>query len=178
VYAEALIAAAGDRAEEVGRELADIVQGVFADRKVEAYLASPAVSRRRKEPVIAQAFGDRVSPVVRNLLGVLNQNGRLGILRALQAVYQGILDQRAGRVRVGVRTAAPLADDQKQRLTDTLAARLGREPVLDVRVEPELLGGLVVRIGDRVIDTSVRTRIESLRAQLMAQGSSYVANQN
>ena len=178
VYAEAVFAAAGEQYEEVGRDLAAVVRDVFAaDSSVEAYLSSPAVSRRVKGPVIEQAFAGRVSPVVRNLLAVLNQNNRLDLLRSVQAAYQGLLDKRAGRVRVKVRAATPLADDQRERLTQTLAARLGRQPVLDVRVEPELLGGLVVQVGDRVYDTSVRSRINELRTQLMAQGASYVAKQ-
>lgn len=179
VYAEALAAAAGDRADEVGQELVELVRGVLAaNPTIEAYLASPAVSTRTKQPVLDAAFGTTVSPPVRNLIGVLNQNRRLDLLRPIAAAYRDLLDKRVGRVRVLVRTAAPLSDDQYGRLKETMAARLGKEPVLHVRVEPELLGGLVVQVGDRVFDTSVRTRIQTLRAQMMERGTSYVLHQN
>lgn len=177
VYAESLLAAAGGSADAVGEELAALVGGLRADPAAAAYLASPAVSKRKKAPVLASAFGS-ASAVVRNLVGVLNQNNRLGLLAGVQSAYQTLLDTRAGRVRVKVRSAAPLEDDQKQRLADTLRGVTGADPVLELKVDPALLGGLVVQIGDRVIDTSVRTRIETIRTQLMAKGTSYVLHQN
>ena len=177
VYAEALMTAAGPNADAVGEELATLVQTLRADRTASAYLASPAVSKRKKAPVLASAFGS-ASATVRNLLGVLNQNNRLNLLAGVQTAFQTLLDAQAGRVRVKVRSAAPLADDQKQRLADTLRSIVGAQPVLDVKVEPALLGGLVVQVGDRVFDTSVRTRIETIRTQLMAKGTSYVLHQN
>ena len=116
--------------------------------------------------------------LVRNLLGVLNHNNRLWLVRPVAAAYRDLLDHRAGRVRVRVTSAVPLTDEQRGRLAETLAARLKKTPVLSVAVDPELLGGLVVRVGDQVIDSSVRTRLETLRSQLLEQGSSYVRNQD
>lgn len=179
VYAEALLTAAGSQAEEVGQEFASLIQDVFDTHpSVESFLASPAVSKRTKEAMFREVFAERVSPILRNLLGVLNQNLRLHLLRSIQASYQSLLESRSGRVRVKVRAAIPLSDEQREHLAQTLASRFGQQPILDLRVEPELLGGLVVQVGDRVFDTSVRTRIETLRTQLLAQGTSYVANQN
>jgi F-type H+-transporting ATPase subunit delta len=181
VYAEALMAAAEDagQVDDVGGELEAVVRGVLdADPGVEAFLASPAVGRQAKTEALGRAFGDRASPLVRNLLGVLNKNGRLGLVRTVAAAYRDLLDQRAGRVRVRVATAVPLTDEQRDRLTNALAARLDKTPVLSATVDPELLGGLVVRVGDQVFDTSVRTRLETLRAQLLEQGSSYVRSQD
>jgi F-type H+-transporting ATPase subunit delta len=76
-------------------------------------------------------------------------------------------------VRVRVSTAVELTDAQKADLTATLAGMLKQTPVLDVRVAPDLLGGMVVQIGDRVIDTSVRTRLETIRTLLLDKASSY-----
>jgi F-type H+-transporting ATPase subunit delta len=181
VYAEALLAAAADagRVEEVGGELSDLVDSVFAaNPAIEAYLISPAVGRRAKTQALEDALSGRVSDLVRNMVAVLNKNGRLGIVRAIAAAYRDLLEQRAGRVRVKVVSAVPLSDDQRRRLTETLAARLKQSPVLSVSVDPNLLGGLVVRVGDQVFDTSVRTRLETLRNQLLEQGSSYVLHTN
>jgi F-type H+-transporting ATPase subunit delta len=181
VYAEALLAAAIDagQVDEVGQELESLVQDVLdADPSVEAFLASPAVGRKAKTEAIDQAFGDRVSRLVRNLLGVLNQNNRLWLIRQIAGAYRDLLDQRAGRVRVRVASAVPLTDDQRNRLIHALATRLQKTPVLSMTVNPELLGGLVVRVGDQVFDTSVRTRLETLRSHLIEQGNSYVRSQD
>lgn len=179
VYAEALLNSAGDQAEAVGQELDEIVHNIFDSHpSVESYLASPAVSKRSKTSILEDVFSGRISPILRNMLGVLNQNQRLGLIRSIQNIYVTLLETRAGRVRVKVRSATTLSDDQREQLFQTLALRLGQQPVLDLRVEPELLGGLVVQVGDRVYDTSIRTRLETLRTQLLAQGTSYVANQN
>ena len=76
--------------------------------------------------------------------------------------------------RVVVKSAIALSDDQLAGLKKTLAESLNKEPVLNLRVDPELLGGLVVQVGDKVYDTSVRSRLEALRNQLMSRGSNVV----
>jgi F-type H+-transporting ATPase subunit delta len=85
-----------------------------------------------------------------------------------------LLDERAGRVRVKVSAATKLSDAQRDALAEALSTLLKQQPVLDVRVDPDLLGGMVVQVGDRVIDTSVRTRLQSIRTLLLDKGSSYV----
>ena len=121
-----------------------------------------------------KALSGRSSDLIRNFIGVLNKNGRLGILKDIRAAYAALQDAAAGRVQVTVKTAVPLAGDQVTSLTNRLATALNKQPVLNFQVDPDLLGGIVVQVGDRVIDTSVRTRIQTLRAQLMERGSSYV----
>ena len=76
-----------------------------------------------------------------------------------------------GVVRVQVTSAVPLSDGQRDELKKTLSAALRSDPVIELRTDPNLLGGLVVLVGDRVYDTSVRTRLETLRTHLMASGN-------
>lgn len=181
IYAEAILAAAADanQIDSLGEELQEFVTQVFnANPEIEAFLSSPAVGRRARTEALAAATTDRMSPLMRNLLGVLNVNGRLDMIRPIAAVYRDLLDRQAGRVRVRVVSAVPLNEDQESRLASTLADRLKKTPVLSVTVDPNLLGGLVVRVGDQVFDTSIRTQLETLRNQLLDQGSSYVRNQN
>src|SRR5947209_2412114 len=171
VYAEALmgVAAQQDQAEAVGDELTALVAMLTEHPQIGQFFANPTISRRRRDPILDPALEGRTSPVVRNFIGVLNQNSRLGLLRAVAAAYRDLLDVRAGRVRVRVRSAVPLTDEQQQELRSMLAAALKREPVLDLRTDPGLLGGMVVQVGDKVYDTSVRARLEAFRTQLMAR---------
>jgi F-type H+-transporting ATPase subunit delta len=176
VYAESLLAVAAkkNQQDEIGSQLDSIIKDVFAAKpEVEAYLNNPTVGKKQKAPVIAQAFAHTAEPV-RNLLGVLNQNNRLRLVRSIAAVYRDLRDTQAGRVRIIVKSAVPLTVEQSNKLQKQLETSLKKTPVIVSVVDPELIGGLIVQIGDRVVDTSVRTRIQTLRAKLMEQGTSYV----
>lgn len=176
IYAEALMANAAkeNAVDTVGAELDDFVKNVVTDASVGRFIISPVVSWRAKEPVLAEALKGRTSKLLSNFIGVLNKNGRLDLISEIHTAYQSLQDDSMGRVRVQVKTAVPLGDEQQQALASTLAAALKKQPVLNLQVDPDLLGGVVVQVGDRVIDTSVRTRIQTLRAQLMERGTSYV----
>jgi F-type H+-transporting ATPase subunit delta len=173
VYAEALLASAAKQslsAEDVAGELNDFVRALGKDADVAAFLASPAVGKKAKAAVLGPALKDHASDLLRGLVGVLAQNNRLDLLRSVAAAFGQLLDERSGRVRVKVTAAVALSDAQKAALTKNLTGILGdREPVLDVRIDPDLLGGLVVQVGDSVIDTSVRSRLQSLRSLLLAR---------
>lgn len=169
VYAEALLslAQAEGKADDVGDELRTVAVDVIGKSPaVAAYLDSPAFTAAAKMPILGAAFGS-ASDLFKKFLHVLTQNNRLGLMRDIHAAYQAIRDRQAGRVRVLVRSAAALTDQQTGELKATLAGRLNKEPILNVRVEPELLGGLIVQVGDRVYDSSVRTRLDTLRNTLM-----------
>jgi F-type H+-transporting ATPase subunit delta len=175
VYAEALLNAAARRGQEeaAGEELDGLVEEVFrTDPRVEQLLASPAVPRQAKGPVLRAVFGSRASELFTNFLEVLNAHGRLDLLRYIRAAYHELLDQRAHRVRVQVHSAVPLLDAQRQRLEQELREVFQVQPVLQAQVDPDLLGGLTVRIGDWLYDASVRTQIHTIRNQLIT-GSSH-----
>ncbi len=181
VYAEALIAAAlkqpdgAAAVDELGAELDDFVSGVLhKDADVASFLASPAVGKRAKATALGAALPGNSSDLFRGLLAVLTKNSRLNLLAGIAAAYRQLLDDRAGRVRVKVTAASELSETQRATLTSTLATILKQKPVLAVRVDKDLLGGMVVQIGDRVIDSSIRTRLNTLRTLLLDKGSSYV----
>jgi F-type H+-transporting ATPase subunit delta len=177
VYGEALMAAAQkqNRVNETGDELNGFVTGVFdKNPAIESFLSSPAVGKKAKFAALGAALPGHASDLVRGLFGVLTKNGRLDLVRGIAAAYRQLLDERAGRVRVKVTAAAKLTNAQRDSLAETLSNILKQEPVLDVRVDPDLLGGMVVQVGDRVIDTSVRTRLQTIRTLLLDKGSSYV----
>jgi F-type H+-transporting ATPase subunit delta len=174
IYAEALLEVADARGQvdAVGDELAGVVQGVFAaDPHIERLFSSRAVQRARKEQLLRETFGDKLIQLMLNFLLVLNRKDRLDLLRPIHRAYRDLLDERGKRVRISVRSAVPLDEAQQNRLRDTLRQALKLEPILQVRVEPELLGGLVVQVGDEVYDSSVRSRIETLRNQLLSRSS-------
>ena len=174
VYAEALLRVAEERgvAEDIGRELRGLVTDVYAKAPgVEATLASPAVKRSAKVPVLEHAFKSNVSDLLFNFLNVLNAKDRLSLVRHVAAAYRGALDQRAKRVRVSVRSAVPLTDAQTEQLRQAIGRATGLDPVIQPKIDESLLGGMIVQVGDLVFDSSVRYRIEAIRNQLLARSS-------
>src|SRR5262249_29463643 len=156
------------QAQEILDELQALHQYILAhpDPKIRAFFTSGVISHDRTKAAILDAFGGRASDLLLNFLLVLNDHGRLGLLAAMLAEYRELYNERGNRFRVLVRTAVPLPDDQRQRLEQQLRDQHHKEPVLDLKVDPDLLGGLIVRVGDWVYDGSVRTRLETLQTQL------------
>jgi F-type H+-transporting ATPase subunit delta len=173
-YAEALLEVAGRRgeADAVADELDSLLKDVFPNVPgLEAFLDTPAVSRAAKDEALRKVFGDRATPLFLDFLRLLNRKDRLGILRLVAVAYRALRDKKANRQRVLVETAARLDDAQKKALRDTLAAALNKTPVLVVRENPALIGGLVVHVGDKVYDTSVRSKLQAVRHTLLVRGS-------
>jgi F-type H+-transporting ATPase subunit delta len=173
VYAESLLglAARSNEQDTVGEELRTVSEAMRKNPRIAVAFANPAISGKDRLGLLAKAFEHNSSDLFKKFLGVLNAKGRLANLPDISAAYQAIRDTQAGRVRVLVRAAVPLTGEQEQRLKNTLTQKLNKQPILNVRLEPELLGGLIVQIGDRVYDSSVRTRINNLRNHLLASGS-------
>ena len=170
VYAEALLGAAqpSNAVDATGDELAHFVKDVLdANPAIESFLGSPIVGKKAKSSTLSAALAGHSSDLVRGLFGVLTSNGRLDLLRGIAAAYHKLLDERAGRVPVKVTSAVDLTELQRKTLNTTLSEILKHEPVLAVRVDPDLIGGMIVQIGDSVIDTSIRTRLQSIRHRLL-----------
>ncbi|GIW83060.1 MAG: ATP synthase subunit delta [Gemmatales bacterium] len=174
VYAAALLRAAEKQhqVDQVIDELHSLVHDVYqAEPTLEKVLASSAISREQKRPLIQKAFAGKASDLFVCFLNVLNDHDRLDLVRLILVEVRQLQDERARRVRVHVRTAVPLPDDQRQRLIDVARNRLQLEPLLETRVDPDILGGIIIRIGDYVYDSSVKTRLEEIKKHLIERSS-------
>lgn len=155
-------------AEEFGA-LADAYQGV---PDLRAALESPLIDDRSRQAVLAEV-SDRMglAPVTRNTLGLLASRHRLVLLPYIARALGRLSDERAGVERALVTSAAPLPVAFLERLAAELSRSTGKKVVVEHRVDPALIGGVVTRIGDRVIDGSVRSRLGTLRRGLLAGGA-------
>jgi F-type H+-transporting ATPase subunit delta len=174
VYAEALLNAAANQgqADSILGDLQSLLADVFqAAPEFEAFLKSGAIGRDRKAEVIRSAFENRASPLITNFLLVLNDHERLDLLRPILVAARELADQRAKRVRVRVRSAVPLPNDQRDRLSQQIRDTLRLEPIVEAHVDTDILGGLVVQVGDWQYDASVRTQLDILRSQLIERSS-------
>jgi F-type H+-transporting ATPase subunit delta len=169
VYAEALLEAAAQagQAEQILRELEEVRAAIHGVPEADAFLHSPSFGRNTREAILRKAFEGQGSDLLLNFVLVLNHHDRLPLFRGVVQIYRELYDRRFGRVPVRVTSAAPLGDDQVQRLRDGLRTSLQREPVLDFKVDPSLLGGVVVRVNDWMYDSSLRSRLLAVRDELL-----------
>ena len=169
-YAEALFEL-GERSGETLRyaELIDAVAGaVQASPEVQAVLMSPRVPKAAK----ARLFGDALRGAPRHFvlfLQALVKRGRQLLLQEIAGEYLNLLDIKLNRVRAAVTLARPADEALRKSLADALSRQLGKEVLPLFRVEPEILGGAVVRIGERIHDGSLRRRLTKLRRHLLAR---------
>ncbi|MDP8904170.1 MAG: F0F1 ATP synthase subunit delta [Chloroflexota bacterium] len=149
----------------------DRAAAVAADPGSVARLQDPAVPFSARAEALMQALGGDLVPPVRNLLLLLMRRRRVDQLDQLAAEFRRLYNRRAGIVQATAISAAPLEPDQLDALRERVVelAGHGRSVELHTEVDPHLLGGLQVRIGDRLIDGSVRGRLERLRNQLAAR---------
>jgi F-type H+-transporting ATPase subunit delta len=168
-YASALfeLASEGGVVSAVESDLETLSEALRESAELRALIRNPEVSREALGRVLA-GLGDTLalSELTRNFLGVLAQNRRVGELPAVIRAFQSIAAAQRGEVTAEVASAHALTDDQLAALEHKLRARQGRTVKLRTRVEPDLLGGLVVTIGSQRIDSSIRSRLNSL-AQAM-----------
>ncbi len=129
-------------------------------------LADPARDFGTRRSVAEQVLGESVTDGPRNLVLLLIRRGRIELLPEVSAQLRRLYDQRRGVVGATVTSAAPLTDTEVASLRERLAGMTGGQVNLDLQVDPDILGGIMVRIGDRLIDGSVRGRLERLRTRL------------
>jgi len=168
-YAAALFDLAGDRdlVSAVERDLEALDRGLRESPEFAALIRNPEVSREaagRAIGGIADVLG--LTELTRNFLRVLAENRRLGSLPAMIRAFAAIAAAARGEITAEVTSAHALTDEQLAQLGERLKQREGREVKIAPRVDPTILGGLVVTIGSRRIDSSIRTRLNSL-AQAM-----------
>lgn len=171
IYAEALLDSLPDpqKACAFGRELLEL-GGVLRETPggVEL-LTNPSIRDSQRLAMVERIFGPHVSEPVFSLLGVLAKNHRLGLLPAIAEQFHALLDTRTGHIEVNVRSATPLTEEQTETLTRTLTEKLGATPKLAITVDPGLVGGLCVQVGDTIYDASVASALQRFREKMKSE---------
>ena len=169
-YAEALFEL-GERSGHTARyaELIDAVAGaVQSSPELQAVLMSPRVPKAVKARLFAAALRDAPRGFVLYLQALVKRS-RQQLLPEIAGEYLNLLDVKLNRVRAGVTLARPADEALRKSLADALSRQLGKEVLPSFRVEPEILGGAVIRVGEQVHDGSLRRRLTKLRRHLLAR---------
>jgi F-type H+-transporting ATPase subunit delta len=167
VYAKALLGAAEKvgQADAVVEELEALIEDVLNKLpQLDEVLKTPKLTHEERLPILDKAFGGRLSPTLLTFLKVVSRHGRLDCLRAIAQAARKQLNAARGRVEVIVETAHPLSNQLHERLVARLTELLGRQVILTTSVNEDLLGGLVVRVGDTVYDASLAARLKRMEA--------------
>jgi len=177
VYAQAFLGATEKSANADGmvEELTSFSNDVV-DRfpKLEQTLYSSLISEEQKEALLSRILGGKASPEVLNFLKVLSRHGRLTLVRQAARLVKSMHATRRGMTDIEVRVAAPLDDATYAEIQTQLRKSLGTEPVLTVKIVPALLGGIVIRVGDRVYDGSVQSQLERTRAAMIEKATQQI----
>ncbi len=169
VYAEGYLKVLDGGGEVVGGldELQSFVDDVLnRNGEFARLLRSATVSRDAKVELLRKTLGGRCGGPLLNLLCLMARNDRLGLVSHVRHQAWLLYEARSGRKRVAVTSAVALNDEQKRGVAERLAGVLPFEPIVDYAVDAKLLGGLKIRIGDRVYDSSLRSRLNQLSHQL------------
>ncbi len=172
VYARALLAAAisSESVEEVIEQAGALCHDLLVSTpQIRKLLESPRISHEEKKDILDKAFKNQMDTTLLNFLKVLSRHGRMDCLFAIERSLRDQYNSMQNRVEVQLTSATPLDDETLSSITSQLSSSLGQQVELVVDVNPELIGGTIVRIGDTVYDGSVANRLARIKQETLAR---------
>ncbi|MBD3235493.1 MAG: ATP synthase F1 subunit delta [Candidatus Eisenbacteria bacterium] len=169
-YARALFDAADRRGmlDRIAEELESVAELIHQHPRLGGLLRAPQVGAREKRALLERLFAERVHPIMAELLDLLLEKKRFALLPEIRLAHRELVAQLRGVQRTEIITAVPLTAALTGRLQQVLAAMTDKQVALEPRIDPEILGGVIVRMGDCVIDGSVRRRLQEMRRRMLA----------
>ena len=168
-YAKAIFGLAQDEGtvERWRRQLV-AVSDLFDQPDLRQVVDNPTIAPERRLHAVEEVATPEMGQEGLNLGRLLVESRQAGLAADILEAFEGLVDESEGRVRATATTAIPLDDDELTQLRRHLSSRLGKDVRLELRVEPTIVGGLVLQVGDRQVDASVSTRLQQLRQRLVS----------
>ena len=168
-YAETLLVLA-TRAQDLrgwGKMLTDVANAMRENATLRLFLESPRVSSAQKSEVIGKAFTDRMPRLMLRFLQTIVQHRRQMLIPAIAEEYLNLVDEAEGRIHARVTVARETDDAGRAAIASQLSRMFGKDVVPHLSVDPSIMGGVVVHVGDTVLDGSVKKRLASLRRKML-----------
>jgi ATP synthase F1 delta subunit len=164
VYARSLfeVAKEQDKLDEVREQLVQIAEAIDATRELQLFFFSPYFSTEEKKQGLGRAI-EGADPIVINFLELLIEKHRMPALFRIRREFDTLWQEEHKLLPVTITSAVRLGDDTVRQIGDAIGQQTGRSVELTTRVDPDVLGGLVVRVGNSILDASIRNRLENLR---------------
>jgi F-type H+-transporting ATPase subunit delta len=169
-YARALLDLANEKkqAEKIGEEMAELGKIIESNKSLASFLSDPGISSSDRAAMLNKVFKGKVSPLVMNLMGVLNSKRRLGLLHGITQAYQQLLDEQLGKVEVDMTVAHRLDGAALEQVKKRISQALKKDAIVHQYVDDKIIGGMVLRVDDKLIDASVKSQLEAMKRQLLA----------
>lgn len=165
-YARAVFELAAGREEAIGAEVDGFLEA-YEDPDLKKVLGNPAFDQDRRKDIVVEVAGLLgLSDLTTNFLSLLVTRDRLDGLSSIADRYHRLLDESAGRVNAKITVPQPLGEDQRNGLAAVVGDMTGKTAILTEEVDPGIIGGIVVEVGGRVYDGSVRTQLQTLRKSI------------
>ncbi len=169
VYARSLFQAALEQGklDELREQLSQFADALDENRQLAVFFFSPYFSSAEKQEALAGLL-DGAQEIFLNFLGLLIENHRMPVIFRIRAEYDRLWDEHNKTLPVQITSAIALDEETTQSLGRAIGERTGRKIALVAEVDPDILGGIVVRVGNSILDASIRSRLEQLRTQVAA----------
>ncbi|HEX3358521.1 MAG TPA: ATP synthase F1 subunit delta [Tepidisphaeraceae bacterium] len=169
-YATALLELANERkqTEQIGEDLSGLRQLLTDNPMFGAYLADPSIGDTERSATLKRIFEGKIAPLLEHFMEVLAAKGKLGHLREIADAFDDLLDEQLGKIEVDVTVAQKLTPEQLEEVRQKVSAALKKDAIVHQYVDESIIGGLVLRVQDQLIDASVKTQIANLREQMLA----------
>ena len=171
-YARSLLELAneGGRTEEVANDVDALGQVLGQNRTFVEFLKDPGISHEERNGALQKIFGGKLNVLLDRLIQIMSERGRLGMLPQVLGAFETLLDEQLGKVEVDVTVAQRLGDKELEDVRRRVSKALSKDAVIHQYVDEEIIGGMILRVGDQVVDASVRRQLEAIR-QRMLKGS-------
>ncbi len=169
-YAQSLLdlAIEANVAQSVGDELASVASMLQHEPTLLAFFENPAIETSQRQKAIESAFKSSVSPLMYQFLQVANQRDALGNLGEISDAYSDFLMKHLGNIEVDVTVARPLSEAELEQVRQRVGNAFGKQAAVSQHVDESIIGGMILRIGDRIIDGSVSAQLQAMRQRLTA----------
>jgi F-type H+-transporting ATPase subunit delta len=168
-YARSLLELAneGGQTQEVANDVDVLGQALAENPSFVEFLKDPGISHEERREALGRIFAGKLNVLLDRLLQIMSERGRLAILPEVLDAFEALLDEQLGKVEVDVTVAQRLGEDELEDVRRRVSKALSKDAVIHQYVDEDIIGGIILRVGDQVVDASVRRQLEAMRQRML-----------